>query len=1037
MNKKQMLKLGGVTNQKDFYLKYPDEQSFLKAHGKQFRKAVRAEKLKNSKEVNPLPEAGFGAQTSYNDMNSAVDSQQQDAQMQQAMGALKTTPAKKTTGDTLDDLTKDIPVLGSLVSGITGLWDEKKERQRQERAGQLSDLTARASESAPRQQNRKYLRPDMDQSVQDISSLFPAQGTGTNVLGKDGITIMSGKKKIYKGQPPKAMAGWISELLSSGKGEGSSGGILGNLLGSLTGGGGEEKKAPEVSQQMAANAVGGAAGNTAIQGMKSLGYDVPPQQGLIIPDQLARGEEQSTSQPGSLTSNPLHRTAQFKQGVYDFASQNQGIGKSLLAIPGLNDAGGRLGNQVGELAGSAFGPVGSIVGGLVGSLAGIADTADTKMAKAQAQIRRNENRVAAAQIGNVMGRQYYGNMRTGGQLRQNSPEMENDGELRTLWGGHTEPLSYNPYSPEGGETIMFRGNSHEEGNRGRTGIGVKYGEEGTLAPYNNDANVEVESGEPAMQMSDNTGDKNLVVFGNLPIPKQYVSLLGEEAKGKKFKNFVANISKKENKQNKIVEKTTDKLNELNVNNPFDKITFDTLSLSIQGANTKLKDFAEKKQRAASLQQAINDTAEEMNIDPEHLVKGNIKTAKYGANIPKADPGIKIKKSELQSYIDKGYKQDPNNPNRYVKPGKDAITIPGTPGTEATTKTVPGKKYVPNENAWWKSLTPEQKASHNAEVHKRIASDPLYMDKIETVPGTPATPPITTPGEPSQEVYYEDAPPTEEKQRMDWSPYASALMSNLDPYLRPTNQKPLDPRQLTGEYYALATNQIEPVKAQLYNPTLKTPYEISLQDILNENTAQTRGAQRMMGYNPAAQSNLLAQQYGANQKVLGEQFRINQEMKDKVYGENINTLNDAQLKNLGILDQQAQRQAQALSNTKATAQDALSSISSKYLQNQYENLMSGVYQNMYKYRYDDKGRAINFNQPAQFNTNGGGDNSGGMIDPTTGKRLYPQYRKNRDGTEDFIGYLPEDRATTDEYQPSTPKNKTKKKNGALLRAIKNL
>ena len=66
------------------------------------------------------------------------------------------------------------------------------------------------------------------------------------------------------------------------------------------------------------------------------------------------------------------------------------------------------------------------------------------------------------------------------------------------------------------------------------------------------------------------------------------------------------------------------------------------------------------------------------------------------------------------------------------------------------------------------------------------------------------------------------------------------------------------------------------------PQLRNPYDISLQDILNENQADYRSQQRMIGNNPAAQSMLNAQKYAANQKVLGEQFRLNQANKDPVY-----------------------------------------------------------------------------------------------------------------------------------------------------------
>ena len=75
------------------------------------------------------------------------------------------------------------------------------------------------------------------------------------------------------------------------------------------------------------------------------------------------------------------------------------------------------------------------------------------------------------------------------------------------------------------ETIMFRGNSHNEAdNDGNTGIGITYG----------NSPVEVERGEPATKIDD-----ELVVYGNLQIPNQYVELFGKEAKNKKFKTLVS------------------------------------------------------------------------------------------------------------------------------------------------------------------------------------------------------------------------------------------------------------------------------------------------------------------------------------------------------------------------------------------------------------------------------------------------------------------------------------------------------------------
>jgi hypothetical protein len=98
------------------------------------------------------------------------------------------------------------------------------------------------------------------------------------------------------------------------------------------------------------------------------------------------------------------------------------------------------------------------------------------------------------------------------------------------------------------------------------------------------------------------------------------------------------------------------------------------------------------------------------------------------------------------------------------------------------------------------------------------------------------------------------------------------------------------------------------------------------------------------------------------------------MRDKVYGENRAMLNESNLQNLGILDQQYGRQQQALSNTKATAQAALNSISSKYLQNQAENRELQTYENLYNYRFDPRFRAMNMNPLAQFNTDMSGFSS---------------------------------------------------------------
>ena len=543
------------------------------------------------------------------------------------------------------------------------------------------------------------------------------------------------------------------------------------------------------------------------------------------------------------------------------------------------------------------------------------------------------------------------------------PMMQMGGELETHWGGYAEPMSYNPYLPDGGETIMFRGQSHDESDgRGNTGIGITYG----------DNPVEVERGEPALKLQDggSTGDSSLVVFGNLKIPKAYVPFLGKEAEGKKFKTYVADLSKKENKINKNISKAVEELDELDVQDSFDKLKFNRLDLTINGGNAQLKDIADSKTSAASLQNAINDTAEEYGLIADDLAKGKVVTAKHGKSIPKAQGGYKSKYGLDPWTGDKttGIK----NASAYTAQEWDEIAE--QIGFDKT-----GKK---GNKAFQEYLfaDPELKAMIIDNHQRLYNSDPTSTKKnwfdnklgagwaapglkakelpditVSTFKPRPFKPIIPSVGDtPKKDI------PTTEYTRSG----LLDVIGQVLPYVRPTDQEDLDPNQLMGEMYALATNQLEPVQAQTLQPQLDVPYDISLQDQLNENEATFRSQQRLIGYNPALQAQLNAQKYTANQRTLAEQFRMNQALKNQVYRDNRNLLNQFNLQNLAILDKQYERQEMAKSKTKATNLEALKSIGDKYLRNQLENRTLATMENLYNYRFDPRFRAINMNAPYQ-------------------------------------------------------------------------
>jgi hypothetical protein len=218
---------------------------------------------------------------------------------------------------------------------------------------------------------------------------------------------------------------------------------------------------------------------------------------------------------------------------------------------------------------------------------------------------------------------------------------------------------------------------------------------------------------------------------------------------------------------------------------------------------------------------------------------------------------------------------------------------------------------------------------------------------------------------------------------------------LLPFIRPTDQEELNPNQLLGEMYAMSSNQVEPVQAIPVNPRLRVPYEINRNVAKNNLISQTRAAQRLAGYNPALQAYIASQAYSPMQQLQEQDFVDNQRMADSIFSGNIDKLNDADAKNRQIYDQQYVRQSQARSNTKAIAQAALNSISDKYAKNALENRTLGVMENMYNYRYDNAGRAINMNAPFQANI----PYIYGPNGEITHKKVYDKSGKN------IIGYQP--------------------------------
>jgi hypothetical protein len=836
-----------------------------------------------------------------------------------------------------------IPIAGQIIGGIQQIKAAKKAEKEANKQFQLSGLTKQAASSRPEAIKRKYVRPE-DQVINE-NELFPTYGVGTNYMAEDGAEV-SGQvggneteiQNLYNpynlyehlGYEPLDDSERIKRYQGGGMLSAGQFGQIGQGVGAMVGGGGQGSPAGW-SQALGA---------------------IPGPIGMIggIVGSVIDGKQQAKTK---------YYQDRAQKNVIDTAMQ-QGMQGIQSQYSNVMENGGYLSHDWQPQVIASFG---------------------------------------GHRVSDLLQRDRMMNtLRTGGHITQNEDDndmgpvtsMAMGGELKTHWGGYAEPMSYNPYLPEGGETVMFKGQSHEESDgQGNTGIGVTYGE----------SPVEVERNEPAIKMKDgSTGEDNMVVYGNLKIPNQFLEAIGDpKAKGKKFKHYVSDLSKQEEKLNKAIEKNINIIDETDDLTSFDQLKFFSAKANIDGANMKLKKIAEYKMNAAAVQNAINDAAAEHGLEADALARGKFKIdknafqdmAKWGKSIMKiAQNGAAITSVDALPTVPAGQTKSGNywgnvtdaqveemkkNNTWYdfngFDPSKKADVIKFQKAFNAKAKSL-GKKIrigtdgkLGEQTVSAKGISPAPTAGPTSTQPPTAAPGPTTQPIIPNIPVTvtPSTTPYPiVPGKPPGLISY----------------IGDALQ-----YIRPNTREDLDPTQLYGEMYALATNQVDPVQAQQYNPLLEQPYDISLQDQLNANQSDFNAIQRQTGYNPAAAASLAGQKYAANSKVLADQFRLNQENKAGVYNRNRGTLNQAQLQNLGILDQQMVRQETAKSKTKDVAQTALNSISDKIMKNKLDNRTLSVYENMYNYRFDKNGRAINMNpafQPTIPNVLSVYDNSGKVV-----------------------------------------------------------
>lgn len=914
-----------------------------------------------------------------------------------------------------------IPIVGDIMKISDQLKQQKEVEAGAKQNRIVSELALRASKTEPEKIDREYVRPEDFSNTGE--EFFPVYGVGTNVLAKHG--------GMYKAQG----GGMVSDQGYSP--------II------------------DVNQQKAFKEGGSV----------SWKYGSGTYSGTLIPSMETKTHRFARTQNGKVKRLPK------AQGGFNAANISYGggagsaVGNQLGDMAGFNnDAGSNIGGTIGGTIGSAFGPIGSAVGSFIGS--GIGDLVDRSDRRTRIDNERAEKatkEMAYSALGPQVQAGVASHVREGGNISSNPSMLETmkmGGELKTLWGGEAETVSYNPYA--GGESIQFKGNSHDyrDPKTGQTGIGVAYGQESVA---NNEAVVEVEN-EPAQQLKDGGGAENLVVYGDLKIPEEFISEIGDDrAKGMKFKNYVEELNKDEKKINSKMSKAAD-LGLESENTTFGQLERTTADAILKGSDMKLKSIADKKMILADLQSALNDTFDEfeikgnefiskgmvvddleremnnmaksgIEIKPENKGKftawakekgmsvsaaankvmantdkystGVVKMANFaknfaknGAGVPKAQGGFKT--NELggddagmtsEEAIAAGFILNEET-GLYEKSTGETVN-PTDSETDALDEVRPGqginkgtglygnttvKQYedAKKANPWfdWENFDPKSDADvirYQKEFNKR--AEEAGSDKRITVDGDfgeQTTSARFTPASPGQEPEVEVAQIREEPTVTETTTIRPPRIPFIPNFLDGDVNNELNPDQLLAEKYAMATNQYIPVPAQGYQPNLRVPYDISLQDAKNDVIAQSRAMQRnpMIQNNPAAAALMAAPTFKALNDINAEEFRANQKMKDMVYSGNQATLNDAKLKNLQIYDEQYDRQQEAISNTRKENIAILSSISSKYAQNRRENMMERVYGNMYpSYQFGQQGNANTTGVGGNFNIPGYGMTGG--------------------------------------------------------------
>lgn len=1006
--KAQFLKLAKCKDEKSFYKKYPNQEAFLKAHPEAkelIKKAQGGMNLDNNNvpdymNVTPYgPQAPFTPPSQNYEIPSTIPQglpQGYGMSMNDYIGQNNNSVTESTaqpdsssgtSGINGQQMAGSIDAFGKAAKAYSA---EKKQAQKAKQNYALTKLNERLSLSDDVNTiHQKHIKDRPEDYIQDTDRFYKSQGNGSGVLQSGG--------EISNNYSPNTLyddLGYVPHISDNVKQYQSGGNANGFIQGQFDNNAGSQ-----------------------------LGNAIP------IP-----GVSQIVSMVGGMADNMFGPAGDIKSlNKLSQQSMNRTIGNSLWKNMG------------------AFNSVRQ-EGGYVSN-----DWTPQVIAK----------------FGDHTAKDYYNysheydTLRSGGHLKDDEyipvnnrglQTYQTGGELKTHWGGNVEPVSYNPFSEGEGYTYNAEGNSHTQSDhKGRTGIGLEVLQDGgEFNPKNLDlplspiegfaegigknpsqAHVEIEQHEPISMTKDGA-----VVYGNLKTNNKGLETfnLPKDFNGMKFKHIVNNvIAPKENKLNNQLQKILSNINSEN----NDSLSNKTKEIQHQGIMSQLKSLAEQKKNLSDYQEAIHNTTDYIsqalgkNISQEKyakngeishiLAKGELpKNAKNGKTI-KAQDGTYAVKGTLPGSIDYN---TPDTAGDIFK-GSNYETQWGLKRDKAFSDPTIAKKLISDLENYSGQDAEDVKAVLNKEKtmsgkiakayelasDKKVGPYHTILNSIIDKNATPtASPAVKTP----EPVDYSSLEQTPNK-----FPWGAVANSALGMFKKPFNM-PLDPEQIAGEMYGLASNQYEaPWGSHAYS-MLETPssYRDPNRDAI---MSMGRAAIANSANNPAAQSAIFAQIADKLGETSARELGINQQTQQGIYNNNVNTVNHDIFANLGNDINLSDKISQAKSRTKDNTIAALESISAKKLQNKEANYRANIDQATHPdYSFNSFGQLIKNPRFIDFNVDGKTTSSNKKaIAPDGFKFTY-----NDDGTVADMKKL----SAAREGKSITPKRNV---NGSIVKAFKSL